>query len=123
MAFRPNRVPLLIAAATFAVLAAWTTLVFSKGVGFPVYLLPGSMSIAEAVRPCEPLEQPYKAKAGESFEQAFLNAYMETAIRCGLPQTFTALLFSAAFWTGIVPLAVFLVLRRIVSARRDAYSK
>jgi hypothetical protein len=106
-----SRRPILISVAAFTVLAVWTGLVFNRGTGFSVYLIPGSMSIAAAVHPCEPPE-PYEAKAGESFDQAFVNAYVDVGIRCGLPQGFIALWLSAAFWMGVVPLAIFLVLRR-----------
>lgn len=114
---RENRFALLISATTLAALIAWTVLVFSERTGPQIFLLPGSMSIAAAVHPCEPPE-PYNVKAGESFEQAFANAYVEHGIRCGLPQYLIALWFSAVFWVAVVPLAVFVVLRRTVKIRR-----
>ena len=116
-AIRANRVPLLISATIFALLTCWTVLVFNNRVGIQIFLLPWTISFAAALHPCDPPE-PYEMKAGESPAEKFLDAIVPEGLRCAVVQAVIALRFSAAFWMGVVPLAVFVLLRRAA-----AYSK
>jgi hypothetical protein len=113
-----RRRPLLTAVATFLVLAAWSGFVLLTEIGAKLYFMPG-MLIVNAVYPCEtpPPCPPRCAEMDTQTAAALLVELLQFFESCWL-QIALALVLSLSLWLVILPLVVFLVLRRLGQSPR-----